>query len=61
MEEKRKEELTAEAELEGGGHTWFFVCGECHTALLHDEKYCPECGRRIAWRSSKDLRMERSI
>ena len=48
MEEK-KEELTAEAELEGGGYTWWFVCGECHTALLHDEKYCPECGRKIIW------------
>ena len=40
---------TAEAEMEGGGHTWFFVCGECHTAIDSRDKYCRECGREIIW------------
>lgn len=39
----------AEAEMEGGGHTWFFVCGECHTAIDTKDKYCRECGREIIW------------
>lgn len=39
----------AEAEIEGGGMTWFFVCGNCHTTLMEHAKYCHECGRRIKW------------
>ena len=40
----------AEADIEGGGMTWYFVCGECRTALPeHNAKYCPECGRKIKW------------
>lgn len=40
---------TAEAEMEGGGHTWFFVCGECHTAIDSKDRYCRQCGREIIW------------
>jgi hypothetical protein len=48
--EKKPEELTAEAEIEGGGMIWYFVCGECHGALPdHDCTYCPHCKRRIIW------------
>ena len=39
----------AEAEMESGGHTWFFVCGECHTAIDSHDKYCRQCGREIVW------------
>ena len=39
----------AEAEIEGGGHTWFFVCGECHGAIDSNDKYCRHCGREIIW------------
>jgi len=47
---KSREELTAEAEIEGGGMTWYFVCGECHGALPeHNAVYCPHCKRRIIW------------
>lgn len=35
------------AEMEGGGHTWFEVCGECHTTLNSWWKVCPECGRPV--------------
>ena len=37
------------AEIEGGGHTWWYVCGECHTAIDRKDKYCRECGRRMKW------------
>ena len=40
---------TAEAEIEGGGTNWFFVCGECHTAIDAKDKYCRQCGREIVW------------
>ena len=40
---------TAEAEMEGGGSTWYFVCGECHTAIDSHDKYCRQCGREIIW------------
>lgn len=36
-------------ELEGGGHSWWYVCGECHTAIDNSDKYCRQCGRRIRW------------
>lgn len=39
----------AEAEIEGGGMTWFFVCGNCHTSLNEHANFCHECGRRIKW------------
>lgn len=39
----------AEAEMEGGGTTWYFVCGECHTAVDSTDKYCRQCGREIVW------------
>lgn len=37
------------AEIEGGGSTWWNVCGECHTAIDTRDKFCRECGRRIRW------------
>lgn len=39
----------AEAEMEGGGHNWFFVCGECHGLLGSNDKYCRNCGVEIKW------------
>lgn len=38
-----------EAEIEGGGSAWWYVCGECHTAIDTKDKYCRECGTRIRW------------
>ena len=34
-------------EWEGGGHNWWCVCGECHTAIDPHDKFCRECGRKI--------------
>jgi len=36
-------------EIEGGGSTWFYVCGECHTSASKHSKYCRECGRMLIW------------
>ncbi len=45
---KMKEE-TAKAEIEGGEHTWWFVCSECHGAIDPHAERCEGCGRRIIW------------
>lgn len=37
------------AEIEGGGSSWWNVCGECHSALNPSDKFCHECGRKITW------------
>lgn len=34
-------------EWEGGGHSWWYVCGECHGALDPHDIYCRHCGRKI--------------
>lgn len=44
-----KRNVPVEPEAEGGGVTWYFVCGECHTAINPCDKYCSECGKRIKW------------
>ena len=37
------------AEIEGGGHNWWYVCGECHTTISSGDKFCRECGRAVKW------------
>ena len=37
----------SEIEIEGGGHSWFYVCGECHGAVDNWDHYCKHCGRKI--------------
>lgn len=36
-------------ELEGGGHTWWYVCGECHGAIDNCDSFCRHCGRKVKW------------
>lgn len=37
-------------EYEGDARsTWWYVCGECHTAVDWKQTRCNECGRRIRW------------
>jgi rubrerythrin len=48
-EEDLKRQMPVTAELDGGGHSWWYVCGECHTAVDYKTERCPECGRRIKW------------
>jgi len=42
-----KEQDPVETELEGGGSSWWYVCGECHGAIDQNDNYCKHCGRRI--------------
>lgn len=36
-----------EAELEGGGHTWWYVCPECHGEIDSSDHYCRHCGQAV--------------
>ena len=36
-------------EIEGGGTSWFFVCGECHTSINPKDRFCRGCGRPLEW------------
>ena len=40
----------AEADVEGGGNSWWYVCSECRTVTNRGKKYCHECGRRLIWK-----------
>ena len=37
------------AEMEGGGHEWWYVCGECHGTIRSQDTFCRHCGRRVKW------------
>ena len=45
-------EQTAEVEVEGDRWTWWYVCGECHTAINPYDKNCKECKRRLLWENT---------
>lgn len=36
------------AEIEGGT-TWWYVCGECHSAIDNRDAFCRHCGRKVKW------------
>ena len=44
-----KEEEATPAEMEGGGSTWWIVCGACHGAIDTNDHYCKHCGRKVRW------------
>ena len=39
-----------EAEIEGGGYNWWYVCPECHGHLKHGTRFCGSCGKEIIWK-----------
>ena len=41
------EDEPAEIELEGGGATWWYVCGECHGSVDCTDGFCKHCGRAL--------------
>ena len=43
------EQEPKEAEFEGGGSSWWYVCGECHGIIDQKDRYCRHCGREIRW------------
>ena len=44
-----KEEDAVPAEVEGGGNTWWIVCGKCHGAIDVNDRYCKHCGGKVSW------------
>ena len=46
-----KEKTPIEPEIEGSSNTWWYVCGECHTSINPNAKYCHQCGRAVKWKS----------
>ena len=42
-----------EAELEGAGWYWFYVCGECRGVIKPGEEICPHCKERLIWNGSE--------
>ena len=39
----------SEVETEGGGHSWCYVCGECHGITNYRDSFCRHCGCRLIW------------
>lgn len=33
-----------------GARPWWFVCGNCRLSVNEDQKYCPNCGRKVKWK-----------
>lgn len=36
-------------EIEGDWQTWWYVCGESHSALDYKVQICPTCKRPVKW------------
>ena len=36
-----------EIEIEGGGHSWWYVCPECHGAIDRSDHFCRHCGQAV--------------
>lgn len=43
------ESRAVEPEIEGGGSTWWYVCGECRGPVSPREKECRRCRTRLDW------------
>jgi rRNA maturation endonuclease Nob1 len=41
--------MKAEAEIEGGWPTWWYVCSECHVQIDYKKTPCPHCGAEVSW------------
>ena len=44
-----EEKKPVPAEMEGGGRSWWFVCGECHGAIDYKVEECPHCHTPADW------------
>lgn len=46
-----KEHEPVEPEIQtGSGVSWWYICGNCKTALNPKDKYCNRCGREVKWK-----------
>ena len=42
--------MKAEAEIEGNGINWWYVCSECHVMIEEEEVTpCPNCQAEVSW------------
>lgn len=41
--------MKVEAEIEGGGNYWWYVCGECHCVVRYKIPTCPCCKNELIW------------
>lgn len=48
--QEMEERVPVETEIEGGGSTWWYVCGDCHTAVDSADRFCRQCGRPLKWK-----------
>lgn len=44
-EELLEKQKPVDIELEGGGSSWWYVCGECHATVDDGDRFCRHCGR----------------
>lgn len=47
-----KEQQPVKPEIEGSSNTWWYVCGDCHTSINPNAKYCHQCGHKVMWDSN---------
>lgn len=52
-EKELKRSVPMEAEIEGGGYSWWYVCPECHVGIIRDQRFCQSCGQKIQWTELK--------
>lgn len=50
LEDQPAPEEAVEPEVEGDRWNWWYVCGECHAAVIDGQKRCNGCGKPISWR-----------
>lgn len=43
------EKQAVKPDWEGGGSMYWDVCGECHTAIARQDRFCRQCGKEIDW------------
>lgn len=40
-----KAQEPVDMEIEGGGHSWWYVCEECRGSVDTSDRFCRHCGR----------------
>lgn len=39
-----------QAEIEGSGYNYFYVCPGCHVHIKQGTRFCMSCGKEIIWK-----------
>jgi len=48
----KEQKEPVDIEIEGGGSTWWHVCGECQGAVDNNDRFCRHCGRQFKQKKS---------